>query len=210
VCFFLAKAESAQRAKRLRMSFSNARIHDGSIPSPVGMTKDDTGRHAALDDELPAVHGTVVRGTEDDEGVRVVIATLGAKPNVVEVHEHRARAAWNHAPAAVAAHHLASHRRRHVLSRPRRWRHHGRQSFNAPQTPHVSPRVFLCVATHVSIRLLCRIRRAIHREFRSQRDVFKQPGAPRRSAGPPCPDKKRAKPVQQNRRKLHPQKQVRR
>jgi hypothetical protein len=116
-CFSLAKAESAQRAKRLRMSFSNARIHDGPVPSAVGMTKHETSRHAALDEELPAVHGTVVRSTEHDECVSVVIAALGAKPKVVEVHEHRVGTAWNDAPAAIPPHHLASHRRRHVLSR---------------------------------------------------------------------------------------------
>src|SRR5260221_12118286 len=46
-----------------------------------------------------------------------MISPLGAKDQVVNVDKNRVSASWNHAPPAIAAHHLASYCRRHVLSR---------------------------------------------------------------------------------------------
>jgi hypothetical protein len=143
-CFSLAKAKCAQRAKRLRVCFGDAGIYDRAIRSAVRMTDHETGRHAAFEDELPAVLGTVMRGAEDHEGVRVVIAALGAKLHVVQIKEHPVSTTWNDAPAAVAPHDLATHGRRHVLSCPRRSRRHRRRG----------PAVATGAKTHVSMGLL--------------------------------------------------------
>jgi hypothetical protein len=60
-CFSLAKTEGAQRPKRLRMGLGDPGIQDGSIWSAVRVANHETGGHAALEDELSAVLGAVMR-----------------------------------------------------------------------------------------------------------------------------------------------------
>jgi hypothetical protein len=122
-CFSLSKTEGAERAKRLSMGLGQGRIHDGSVSTAIRVANDETGRYAAFKDELSAVLGTVMRGTEDDELVGVVSAAFGTELHVVDVHKHRVGTAENDAPAAVSPHDLAAHGGWHLLSRSRRALH---------------------------------------------------------------------------------------
>src|SRR5260221_3019407 len=98
------------------MSFGDAGIYDRSIRGAIGVAKREARRNPPFDDELPAVLRPVVGRTENDHPVGVMISSFGTKDQVVDVEKNRVLTSWNHAPPAVATHHLASQGRRHVLS----------------------------------------------------------------------------------------------
>jgi hypothetical protein len=83
----------------------------------VGVAKLEAGRDASFDDELPAVDGAVVRRAQNNETLGIVISSLGAKPDVVNVEKNPVTAAWNHAATAVSPHDLAPGGGRDVMAR---------------------------------------------------------------------------------------------
>src|SRR5260221_10115003 len=80
------------------------------------MSKQEAGRDATLDDELPPVLGPVMSGTQDDHRLRIMLATLGSRHNVMYVDEHRVATSRNHAASAVSPYDLAAHGWWHALA----------------------------------------------------------------------------------------------
>src|SRR5882672_3463850 len=79
------------------------------------MSKDETGGDPALDDELPSMLSSVVRGAQGDEHVGIMVAAFGARDDVVEIQKNRVAAAGHDAASAVAAKDFATHGRWDVL-----------------------------------------------------------------------------------------------
>src|SRR5688572_1521455 len=63
------------------------------------------------------MHGAMVGAAEYDEAVRVVIAALGARLQVVHIDEMRVLAARNDTAPVIAPYHLPSHGGWNVLGR---------------------------------------------------------------------------------------------
>jgi hypothetical protein len=59
--------------------------------------------------------GSMMRGAQDNEPVRIVIATLGAKLDVVQIQKDSLATTRNDAPSSIAPHDETAHGRWHVL-----------------------------------------------------------------------------------------------
>jgi len=57
----------------------------------------------SLDDQLPTVNRAVVRAAQDDERIRIVVASFGTRDHVVQVDEHRLPTTEDDASSAVAS-----------------------------------------------------------------------------------------------------------
>jgi hypothetical protein len=113
----LAESERPNGSKRPSMRFRDARLDVRAVATAVGVPKLEAGRNTTLDEELPTMHGAMVRGADHDQQVWTVISAFGAKSDVMNVDEYAVTTAWHDASAAVAPHHFTSHRRRNFLSR---------------------------------------------------------------------------------------------
>jgi hypothetical protein len=111
----LAKAERAERAERLFVHLYRARIGNHSVARTVGMANDETRRHATFDDQLSPMLGSMVRGAQENEPVRIVIAALGAKLDMVQIQENSLATTRDDAPSSIAPHDETPHGRWHVL-----------------------------------------------------------------------------------------------
>ena len=58
-----------------------------AVGGTVGMTKDQTCRNPAFDTESAIVLRAMMRGAKNHEVVRIVIASVGARLQVVKIHE---------------------------------------------------------------------------------------------------------------------------
>jgi hypothetical protein len=72
------------------------------------MANHEPARHAAVDEQPTVMQRPVMRGTQHDELVRVVVAAFGPGFQVVNVDEGRVSAAGYDARAGVAPHDLAA------------------------------------------------------------------------------------------------------
>ena len=79
------------------------------------MAKDDTGGDSTFDDKLPSVLGTMMRGAQRDERVRIMLTAFGARNDMVKIEKRGVPATWHDATSAVASQNLASYRRRDLL-----------------------------------------------------------------------------------------------
>jgi hypothetical protein len=64
---------------------------------------------------LTPVLGSVVRRTQRDERIGIVVAAFGPKDEVVEIEKNGMATPWNHAAPAIAAKNATSHGRWHIL-----------------------------------------------------------------------------------------------
>src|SRR5262249_33970773 len=98
-----AKTERAERAKRIGVSRYATGSDDRAVPRAVRVPKHEPRRHTPVDDELPAVRGSVVSAAQDDERIGVVVAAIGSEDDVVKIHERRMPTARHHAPPAISS-----------------------------------------------------------------------------------------------------------
>jgi hypothetical protein len=77
----------------------------------------EAGRHATFDKKLPAMLGSMMGTAKDDEAIRIVVATLRAKIDVVQVQKNAIFAPWDHAMTAVSSHDQATNTRWDILPR---------------------------------------------------------------------------------------------
>jgi len=120
----LAKAETAESLESLRVHRHGVCIDGGAsaVRAAIGVAKDEPRRHATCDDELAAMHCTMVSTAKDHEVVGVVESSFGAKVDMVNVDESGVSATGNEALPAVTTHHPAPYRGRYVLVGSRNWR----------------------------------------------------------------------------------------
>jgi len=100
-------------------------IDDAAVTRAVGMTKNQSARDPPLDDELPAVQGSVVCAALRDQVIDVVLATFRPKLDVMKVYPNRVATPRNDASPSIASHDLTPDRRWHVLPSPAWSRAHG-------------------------------------------------------------------------------------
>jgi hypothetical protein len=81
----------------------HVRLGDGSISIPVGVSKRESGRKSTLDDEVSAMRGAMMRRTQDDESIRVVVSTFRTKLDVMNIDEDSMTATRNHATSTVSS-----------------------------------------------------------------------------------------------------------
>jgi hypothetical protein len=79
------------------------------------MSKYETGGDSAFDDELPSVLSSVVRGAQGDERIGIMVATFGAKDDVMQIEKYGVSTAGHDAASAVSAKDFAAHCRWDVL-----------------------------------------------------------------------------------------------
>jgi hypothetical protein len=76
-----------------------------------------THRRPAFDDEQTSVLGSMMRAAQNNQIVRSVVSTVGAKLEMVEVQKSRVRAARNYTTTKIPTHHCATHCRWDILFR---------------------------------------------------------------------------------------------
>ena len=81
----LAKSEAAEGTEDLRANVGSDGVDDVSVRGAIGVAKDDTGGDSTFDDKLPSVLGTMMRGAQRDERVRIVLTAFGARNDMVKI-----------------------------------------------------------------------------------------------------------------------------
>lgn len=106
----LAKAQRAQRSKSLRMCDRHLRLGYHSISAAVGVSKEEARRNSTLDDEVSSMRGAVMRRTQDDQSIGVVVSAFRTKPDVMNIEEGSMTATGNNAPPAISSDDMAPNR----------------------------------------------------------------------------------------------------
>jgi hypothetical protein len=112
----LAETERSESTEGVRVSFCRARLDVAAVSFAIGVTKYEPHGDASFDDESSLVHGAMMCGTDDDQRIRIVPSALGAKLDVMHIHEHRVTTTRHDAAAAVATDDLTADRGGHILS----------------------------------------------------------------------------------------------
>jgi len=93
-----AEAEGAERLKSLFVHRNLTRIDGAAVQRAIAMPKNEPAGNPALDDELSAVQRSGMSAAQDHQVVGAVVATLGARHDVMHIHGHCLTTRRNDAP----------------------------------------------------------------------------------------------------------------
>jgi hypothetical protein len=120
MCLALAEAQTAQRAKCLRLRVGVRGRRRCAVGRAIRMQKLEFLLCGARRHQSALVQRTVMGSAKSDQVARLVAATVRSRENMMNVHESCVRATWHATPMAITPQHHTSCRWGDVLGCPSR------------------------------------------------------------------------------------------